>query len=68
MQAPEPDYYRILGITQTATPGDIKKAYYRLAKIHHPDKKAPGETVDAADFRKVSIEIALLQHSVDPVG
>ncbi len=31
------DYYKILGITKTATPKDIKNAYRRLARKHHPD-------------------------------
>jgi curved DNA-binding protein CbpA len=53
MKAPEPDYYSILGLSQAATPAQIRKAYYRLAKIHHPDKKAPGQHIDAVDFRKV---------------
>lgn len=53
MKVPEPDYYSILGLSQAATPAQIRKAYYRLAKIHHPDKKAPGQHIDAVDFRKV---------------
>ncbi|OIW33577.1 DnaJ-domain-containing protein [Coniochaeta ligniaria NRRL 30616] len=53
---PEPDYYRDLGIEQTASQSHIKKAYYRLAKVHHPDKKAPGQTVDAAEFRQEAYE------------
>jgi curved DNA-binding protein len=31
------DYYSILGVPKTAAPEDIKKAYRRLAKEHHPD-------------------------------
>ncbi len=31
------DHYQILGIGSTATQGEIKKAYRRLVKIHHPD-------------------------------
>ena len=32
------NYYSILGIENTANADDIKKAYRKLANIHHPDK------------------------------
>lgn len=31
------DYYKTLGIDKTATPKDIKNAYRKLARKHHPD-------------------------------
>ncbi|XP_028550198.1 chaperone protein dnaJ 1, mitochondrial [Dendrobium catenatum] len=35
--AMERDYYEILGISNDATPEDIKKAFHNLAKKYHPD-------------------------------
>jgi len=31
------DYYKILGLEKSATTADIKKAYRKLARKHHPD-------------------------------
>jgi molecular chaperone DnaJ len=37
----EKDYYKVLGVPETATDKDIRRAYRKLAKEHHPDSN-PG--------------------------
>jgi curved DNA-binding protein CbpA len=38
MTASIADYYGILGLTSDATLADVKKAYRKLARQHHPDR------------------------------
>jgi len=33
------NYYSILGVAKDSTDKEIKKAYYKLSFVHHPDKK-----------------------------
>ncbi len=47
------DYYKILGVPRTATQGEIKKAFRKLAREHHPDVK-PGDKVAEQRFKDVN--------------
>jgi hypothetical protein len=47
------DYYAVLGIPATATPADIKRAYRKLARAHHPDTN-PGNKDAARRFRLIT--------------
>ncbi len=39
----EKDYYATLGVSSTATPKEVTKAYRKLARSHHPDAKGGNE-------------------------
>ena len=48
-----PDPYSILGVPRTATDDDIRKAFRKLAKKHHPDLN-PGDKAAEAKFKEIS--------------
>jgi len=47
------DYYAVLGVPRTATPAEIKKAFRKLAREHHPDKK-PGDKAAEQRFKDIN--------------
>ena len=44
----EKDYYAVLGVPSTATADEIKKAYRKLARTHHPDANKGDAAVGGA--------------------
>ncbi len=47
------DYYQTLGVPRTATQVEIKKAFRRLARQHHPDVK-PGDKAAEQRFKDIN--------------
>ena len=47
------DYYEVLGLARSASESDIKSAFRRLAKEHHPDKN-PGDKSAEQKFKEIN--------------
>jgi DnaJ-class molecular chaperone len=53
------DYYTVLGVPRTATEKDIKTAYRKLARKHHPDVN-PGDKKSESMFKEIGVAYAVL--------
>ena len=53
------DYYEILGVNKSATDSELKSAYRKLAKQHHPDAN-PDDVRAEQKFKEISEAYAVL--------
>jgi len=56
------DYYTVLGVPRTATEKDIKSAYRKLARKHHPDVN-PGDKKSESLFKEIGEAYSVLSDS-----
>jgi DnaJ-class molecular chaperone len=56
---PRRDYYSVLGVPRTASDKDIKTAYRKLARKHHPDVN-PGDKKSEALFKEIGEAYSVL--------
>ena len=54
------DYYEVLGVTRSANEGDLKSAFRKLAKEHHPDRN-PGDTSSEQKFKEINEAYEILK-------
>jgi curved DNA-binding protein len=53
------DYYTVLGVSRSATEKDIKTAYRKLARKHHPDVN-PGDKKSETQFKEIGEAYSVL--------
>lgn len=52
------DYYKILNISRSATEYEIKKAYKKLAMLHHPDRHATADETVRQEEEKIFKDVS----------
>jgi len=55
------DYYQILGVSRNASEKEMKQAYRRLARKHHPDLN-PGDKSAEAKFKEINAAYEVLSN------
>jgi DnaJ-class molecular chaperone len=55
----DPDFYATLGVSRTATEDEIRKAYRKLARKHHPDVN-PNDRKAEEKFKEISFAYEVL--------
>ncbi|XAS74763.1 DnaJ C-terminal domain-containing protein [Micrococcaceae bacterium Sec5.1] len=60
----EKDFYAILGVAKDASDADIKKAYRKLAREHHPDTNS-GNAAAEKKFKDISEAYSVLSNPED---
>ncbi|MDJ0625136.1 MAG: DnaJ C-terminal domain-containing protein [Candidatus Caenarcaniphilales bacterium] len=56
------DYYEVLGVNRNASEADIKKAFRKLAREHHPDRHKTDKKAAEAKFKKINEAYSVLSN------